>query len=116
MTERMTVADFRALTPKSEKDVVQEIRTTLERLGYLVSNVGQLRAKGSGTTTGYPDLSIRHELWPKGMACLIEVKTSTGRLSEAQETMHGQGWSYVVRSAEEAIEALRAFGRERCQP
>lgn len=112
--ERITTADLRALQfPSMEKDLVQDIRTHLEALGYLVATVGQYRAKGSGTTVGYPDMSIRHALWPRGMALLLEVKTKAGKPSSEQERLHSVGWSYIVRSVDDAVDAVRAFGRER---
>jgi hypothetical protein len=92
-----------------ECDLVALIEYAAQARGYLVAKVGQHRADGSGTTVGYPDLSVRRSGWPCGMACLIEVKTKGGRLSTEQEKLFDAGWSYVVWSVEGAMEALDAF-------
>ena len=103
-----------------EDELVAEITRALESAGYRVAVVGQLKAKGSGTTTGYPDMSVRGPRWPCGLACLLEVKTATGTLSPEQETFHTEGWSYVVRSVEEALRVVQAtstrFPGERVRP
>lgn len=95
-----------------EHELVSEITKALESEGYRVAVVGQLKARGSGTTTGYPDMSVRSPRWPCGLACLLEVKTATGELSPEQETFHTEGWSYVVRSVEEALRVVQATGTE----
>ena len=91
----------------SEDDLVEKIRRALEGLGYEMCVVGQRKAKGSGTTVGYPDLSVRHPRWPVGNVLLLEAKTAEGRLSPEQEDLHGRGWSVVVRSVEDAVEAAQ---------
>ncbi len=94
-----------------ECDLVALIEHAAQERGYKVAKVGQHRADGSGTTVGYPDLSFRRAGWPCGMACLIEVKTATGVPSPEQERLHESGWSFVVRSVREALEALETFGK-----
>ena len=91
----------------SEDDLVQAIREALEAEGYEMCVVGQRKAQGSGTTVGYPDLSVRHPRWAVGMVVLLEAKTAEGRLSPEQEKLHGRGWSVVVRSVEDALAAVR---------
>lgn len=93
----------------SEHELVAQITKALERAGYCVAVVGQLKAKGSGTTTGYPDMSVRRPTWPRGMACLLEIKTAAGTLLPEQETFHEQGWMHVVRSEGEALRLLNHF-------
>lgn len=95
-----------------EADLVADIIHALKVNGYGACVVGQLRAKGSGTTIGYPDLSVRHPSYPRGLACLIEVKTAEGTLSTEQEDLHKDGWSHVVRSVQEALSTLLAFENE----
>lgn len=69
-----------------------------------------IRMTGAPNDKGYPDLSVRRSTWPPGVAMLMEVKTQTGRLSTEQATLHARGWSVVVRSAANAVEAARGFG------
>jgi hypothetical protein len=95
-----------------ESDLVADITKALREQGYLVAVVGQHKAKGSGTTVGYPDMSVRRRTWPDGLVCLIEVKTASGELSGEQEELLKLGWSYVVRSVDGAISALTRFESE----
>jgi len=95
--------------PPSESAIVREIVTELGRLGYEVLAVGQRKAKGSGTAVGYPDLSVRRVGWPRGLACLIEVKSEGGELRPEQQDLHERDWSFVARSADSALCSLRAF-------
>jgi hypothetical protein len=53
-----------------ERDVVQECRVIAAAMGVFLAEVGQRRAKGSGTTVGYPDLT----LLCAGQVVLVEVK------------------------------------------
>ena len=89
-----------------EARIVDAITDAATALGYRVARVGQGIARGSGTTVGYPDLSIRRRGWPVGVVCLVEVKTLRGRLSEEQQALHDQGWSFVARDARQALLAL----------
>lgn len=90
-----------------EDELVTQIVATLGDAGYEVCVVGQRKAKGSGTTVGYPDLSVRSPHWPVGMAMLMEAKTATGELSVEQEKLHARGWSVVVRSVDDALAAAQ---------
>lgn len=90
----------------SESAIARAIIDELGALGYEVLVVGQRKAKGSGTSTGYPDLSVRRQGWPQGLALLLEAKSATGTLSPEQADLHGRGWSFVPRSAEDALLAL----------
>lgn len=53
-----------------EKDLVADCQRVAERMNAWVAVVGQRRAKGSGTTIGYPDLT----LFCSGQVRLIELK------------------------------------------
>ena len=92
-----------------ESELVDEILDAAKERGYLCCAVGQNKAKGSGTTIGYPDLSFRRKGWPCGMACLIEVKAKDGRLSPEQTDLFVKGWSRVVWNVAGALEALEEF-------
>lgn len=92
-----------------ERLLVARIIAKLESEGYEVLRVGQYKAKGSGTDIGYPDLSVRHPTkWPRGIACLLEAKVAGGRIRKRQQELHDAGWSFIVRSAEESLEAVRS--------
>jgi hypothetical protein len=108
----VTSAPVSAAFEGAESDLVAEITKALQEQEYLVALVGQYKAKGSGTTVGYPDMSVRRRTWPDGMACLLEVKTAEGQLSGEQEELLKLGWSYVVRSVSGAISALTRFENE----
>ena len=53
-----------------EKDLVHECLQRAEDMGCWAAVVGQYRAKGSGTTVGYPDLT----LFCNGWVVLVELK------------------------------------------
>lgn len=84
-----------------EKDLVQECSAWLEGNGFEVAVVGQHQAQGSGTTVGYPDLSLRHPVWPRGIWVVVELKTATGTLSPEQEALWRRGGSHVAYSVGE---------------
>ena len=64
MTARLTAADFRHLTdPDNEHDVIQECRQVAKAAGVVLEEIGQRRAKGSGTTIGFPDLCLSVAGW-----------------------------------------------------
>lgn len=94
-----------------EADLVALIEFAAQQRGFEVAKVGQHRADGSGTTLGYPDMSFRRPSWPRGLVCLIEIKTKTGVLSPEQQKLNDQGWSFVARSADEALVLLDIFER-----
>ncbi len=92
-----------------EADLVALIEYAAQERGYEVAKVGQFRADGSGTTVGYPDMSFRRPSWPRGLVCLIEVKTKTGSLSPEQQKLNDAGWSFVARSVDDALVLLDIF-------
>lgn len=95
----------------TEADVVNAIRKALRAYGYRISEVSQRGGRGSGTTVGHADLSVRRDTWPRGVWIHLEVKRPVGgRLSPAQAELYEAGGTFVVRSAEEAIAAARSFG------
>jgi len=97
-----------------EDELAQECIKWLESEGYQWAVVGQKDARGSGTTVGYPDLSLRSPSWPRGFWVLVELKTSEGTLSKEQEGIHDDGGSFVVRSVaalERVAEAVSARAR-----
>lgn len=96
----------------AESELVAAIKKALTAQGYLSCQIGQIKAKGSGTTIGYPDLDFRRSSWPRGMSCHLEVKTSTGAMEPEQAALYADGWSYVVRSVAEAVSALTRFENE----
>ena len=81
-----------------ERDLVAEIRTVAEAMNAFVAVTGQHKAKGSGTTRGYPDLT----LICAGCVKLIEVKRPKtaehphGYLSLAQS-------AFIARAAEQGV-------------
>jgi hypothetical protein len=92
-----------------EQELVEAIRSEVIQHGYLVCVVGQRKAKGSGTTVGYPDMSFRRPEWLRGTACLIEIKNADGEMTREQKDLHKDGWSYEARSVAEVLEILESF-------
>lgn len=84
-----------------EDELAQDCQNWLTRNGFRSAVVGQLKAKGSGTTVGYPDLSFRRAEWPRGFWVLVELKNAEGSLSDEQFTLWEAGGSFVVRSVRE---------------
>lgn len=63
-----------------ERDLVQQCRERARAMGAFLAEVGQYKARGSGTTVGYPDLT----LICSGKVVLIECKTPEGKLTPGQ--------------------------------
>jgi hypothetical protein len=93
--------------PVLEKDLCRQIVATLRRDGYIVLVVGQLIARGSGTTVGTPDLFVSRTTWG-GLWQAMEVKTATGRVRPEQQALVDAGFSAIVRTAEQALELAAA--------
>ena len=94
-----------------EKRLQWEIRRELQKLGCEVCDLTQPRA--TMLPLGLPDLYVRHEGWR--VRVWMEVKTDRGRLSPWQEAWLAReraagGHAAVVRSVNDAINALRAAG------
>lgn len=76
-----------------EKDLVHECELAAKAMGAFLAKVGQRRAKGSGTTKGFPDLV----LLCAGHVVLIEVKRpELGCLSLGQTV-------FIERAAEQGV-------------
>lgn len=99
--------------PRLEREIQQEIKTWIEAHSGIVPAplvLCQRTDARASMTVGCPDLVV---CLPRGRVLWLEVKTESGRLSEAQEVMHADlrdlGHAvFVVRSLAEAIEAVRA--------
>jgi hypothetical protein len=64
MTARMTVEQFRrANAIEDEAGVIQVCRQVAHRAGVVLEEIGQRKAKGSGTTIGFPDLALSCDGW-----------------------------------------------------
>ena len=75
--------DFWAAPPKLEleADLVNRCREDAEAMGVYLEVAGQRKAKGSGTTVGFPDAI----LYACGHVVPVEFKRFTdGRISQAQ--------------------------------
>jgi len=79
--------------PALERDLVQECRTVAKAMNVMLCEVGQYKAKSSGTTTGFPDLVAI----VAGRVVLIETKRAKGGvLSIGQE-------AFIARAAEQNV-------------
>jgi hypothetical protein len=86
-----------------EKDLVRSICQELEAHGFVVLQVGQLRARGSGTTVGTPDLFAARP--PVNQWVGMEVKLAGGQVRVEQQALVDLGVSIIVRSVDEAVAA-----------
>lgn len=87
-----------------EKDLIQQCREAARAMGGFLAEVGQYKARGSGTTVGYPDLT----LICSGKVLLIECKTEAGTLSPGQVDFIAKAGEqhvivHVIRSVDEFI-------------
>lgn len=119
----MSAAEVKALAAKAkpEKDIQSESVDALKKLGYevLVNNAGLRREAAEALrkagitkgavfqTPGIPDISVRRPTYPKGHWVLIEFKTQEGQMTKAQERIHNLGGSYLCRSLDDVLAALR---------
>ncbi len=105
--QRAIVSTLRMVLPKGS--IVHHAANELP--GGRTMKTQQAIRKALGAWPGFPDLVVIAE----GRLMLMEVKSATGRLSEAQEAfrdlMLGQGvpWA-LVRSVDDALGALRDHG------
>jgi hypothetical protein len=107
------------MTDALERDLVDDIRRVSEAMGVFLVEIGQRRAKGSGTTIGCPDLAVL----VSGRTIWVETKRHTGgRLSLGQqvfaERANAQGVAvFVVDTLDDYVRivntARRARGVER---
>lgn len=106
--------------PATERDLARQCREVARRMGALLLEVGQRRARGSGTTVGFPDLV----LVCAGQVRLVELKRPAapgrpgGRLSPAQleliERCAAQGVTvHVVDAVEEFAQVVNGCRRRR---
>lgn len=94
-------------TPEDlEKDLVSDCHASAERMGAYLTHVGQRKAKGAGTTVGFPDLV----LICNGQVVLIELKKPGGYVSLGQQEFirraHEQRVKVYVVDRIEDFEAL----------
>jgi VRR-NUC domain. len=111
MTPRAThnaqMPSTEAITIDSEKALVREITRQLTTRGWRVYHIGQLIARGSGSTPGVPDLlCVKPALPPyAALVRLIEVKFGRNQPSAAQQELIDAGASVAVWSVAEALQA-----------
>ncbi len=87
-----------------EAKLRHDITRALSERGYVVMEVGQKDARGSGTTEGCPDLFVSAPGRNRWVA--MELKSATGRPSDKQQALIEQGVSVVVRTEHEALVAV----------
>ena len=95
--------------PVRESEIHKQISQECHRRGLLAFH-GAMH-KRSARTPGEPDYTV---LLPGGKVLLVEVKTSTGNLSEAQERVAGHAWQlghkvHLVRKFEEFHDLVKGY-------
>jgi len=108
--QRAVVAALRWILPPPPAAIIHHSAHEFGR-GGAEGRQRQAMLQGMGVHAGWPDLVVLAE----GRVVFLEVKASGGRLTPAQAafgeavTAQGHAWS-VVRSVEDAVQALRAAG------
>ncbi len=109
----------------SEAQIQKAVYDGLLRRGYTVLTVNKTRSRcacpgcgarfvprdmKSGTHAGVPDLLVARMdgTWPLGFWLGIEMKSRTGKPSDAQAALHEAGRIVICRSWEEAEAAVKA--------
>jgi len=92
-----------------ESEIHKQISQECSRRGLLAFH-GAMHKK-SARTPGEPDYTV---LLPGGKVLLVEVKTTTGNLSEAQGRVSGHAWQlghtvHVVRKFEEFHDLVKQY-------
>lgn len=120
--ETMSIADYKKRYLK-EEDIQSMIRADLLSKGYIClqtthrtrmqvcSVCGQKsRSQGGyGADYGVPDLLVSHAGWKDGAWLGLEVKGPKTPLSPHQQDLLAKRRIFVVRSVEEALEAVSRF-------
>jgi hypothetical protein len=88
-----------AVTPALERDLVAECFKSAAAMGAFLAAVGQRRAKGSGTTVGYPDLT----LICAGKIVLIECKRTKTEDAPRGVLNLGQH-AFIARALEQGVD------------
>lgn len=104
LARRMTVLD--RLNAQAEADVVKAIVAAIRASGGCVLEVGQRKAKGSGSTPGTPDLFAWIPPMADGTWVGLEVKRPGGRIRPEQLALAQRGRIRIVDSVEAAMAAL----------
>lgn len=103
-----------------ERDLVQEIRVIAKAMNIMLCEVGQYRAKSSGTTPGFPDLVAI----AGGRVTLIETKRahvkneghgvlSIGQVEFIRRAAEQGVHVFVIDRAEDAVAIFNAMRRPR---
>lgn len=111
--------DFWAAPPKLEleADLVSRCREDAEAMGVYLEVAGQRKAKGSGTTVGFPDAI----LYAAGHVVPVEFKRAAdGRISAGQAAAmlkrERQGVATrVIRTEQEFVALVNACRKEPCR-
>ena len=103
-----------------ERDLVQELRVVARAMNIMLCEVGQYRAKSSGTTIGFPDLVAI----AGGRTVLIETKRchvkgaghgvlSIGQIEFIRRAAEQGVHVHVVDRVEDAVPIFNAMRRSR---
>lgn len=120
--ETMSIADYKAKYLK-EEDIQSAIRAELLARGYIclqtthrthmqVCNVCGQKSRsqgGYGADYGVPDLLVSHVSWKAGVWLGLEVKGPKTPLSPHQQELLSKQRIFVVRSVDEALQAVASM-------
>lgn len=103
--ETSRVAQKGAQRRRPEYTLCYQVKETLELLGYVVKRTGQRRSDFGGQDAGTPDVFAAKPGSPMWLG--MEAKVDKGRLSPAQQELVDAGCSVVIRSVQDAVDAVR---------
>ena len=104
-----------SVVPAKEKDLVQEIRLAAKAMSVFLVEMGQRKAKGSGSTIGLPDLAVivaGETVWIEckrpGLGCL-----SVGQIAFIERAAEQGVAVHVVDDVQQFADLVNAARRRR---
>lgn len=92
----------------TESELQASIVSGLRLIGYTVLSTSARVSRGiRGVTKGLPDLLVTHTSWPTGTWLGLEVKLPKGAIKPEQKALLEAGRIVVVRSWEDAFQAVK---------
>ena len=92
----------------TEAQLVNQLVTGLQLLGYVVLQTGQWRADKAGNSCGLPDLLVTRPGWKVWYG--LEAKTAHGKVRREQQMYADRGFISIVRSLEDCLAVLKEAG------
>jgi hypothetical protein len=94
----------------TESELQSSIKKSLKQLGYIAMSTSRYNTSANrrgASEPGIPDILVTHKNWRPGMWLGLEVKTDKGKLKPEQAELLEAQRIFVVRSWEEAWNAVQ---------